>query len=93
MECRDNKLMPRVLLAGLQVATCSLHLEGCVSMRIGRGARKLEGVGNMDDRLLLWWHPSKDTEVMHTEHSPSNRINLEALFGSKWAEYAIIQLL
>jgi hypothetical protein len=42
--------MPRTLLAGLQVA--------CVSMRIGRGARKLEGVSDMDDGLLLRWMPA-----------------------------------
>ena len=93
VECRDNKLMPRVLLAGLQIASCHLHLEGCISMRIGRGARKLEGIANMDDGLLLWWHPGRNEEVMHCSHAPSSRINLEALFGTNWANICFIQFL
>lgn len=93
VECRDNKLMPRVMLAGLQVASCHLHLDGCVSMRIGRGARKLEGIANMDDGLLLWWHPKRNEEVMHCSHAPSSRINLEALFGEDWSNIAFIQFL
>jgi hypothetical protein len=91
VECRDDKLMPRVLLAGLQIASCHLHLEGSVSMRIGRGVRKLEGIANMDDGLLLWWHPNRKEEVMHCSHAPSSRINLEALFGEDWPNIAFVQ--
>ena len=85
--------MAKVLLAGLQVAACQLHLEGCVSLQLGRGARKLEGIANMDDGLLIWWDPSKPQEVMHSSHAPSNRVNLEALFGEDWRRMAFVQFL
>ena len=92
-ECRDNQRMGKVLLAGLQVAACQLHLDGCISLQLGRGARKLEGIANLDDGLLIWWDPSKSQEVMHCPHAPSNRVNLEALFGENWRRMAVVQFL
>ena len=82
--------MPRSRLAGLQVAACQVHLGGCVSIRIGRGAHECEGVSDMDDGLLLWWMPGREQEIMHCSHAPSERINLEKLFGKDWERKAFI---
>jgi hypothetical protein len=47
----------------------------------------------MDEGMILWWQPTKPQEVMHCSHSPSSRINLEALFGSEWEQTAFVQFL
>ena len=95
-ECRASAELPRVLLAGLHVAANSLHLDGVISFRIGRGCRKLDGIQAADDGLLLWWNPeateaSGPVEAKHLLHAPTSKLNLELIFGRSWGTTCFIQ--
>ena len=95
-ECVGNQQFPKILLAGLHVAACSLHLDGCIGFRIGRcgsAARKLEAIAECDDGTLIWWNVKHAMEISHLFHNPTQRVNLEVLFGKEYEQCAFLQFL
>ena len=44
ISCEANARYPRVLLAGLHVGSCALHLSGVVSFRLGSNIQSLPAV-------------------------------------------------
>ena len=81
--CKSNRTHGEVLDAALRVAAGDLGLTGVTSVRIGRGVAKLEGIAGADDGVLLWWPPGCHQELNSLEHSPTQRLDLQKLFGSR----------
>lgn len=67
---------PEVYFAVLHVASCGLHLTGCIGARLGSGCKVLEGISGYDDTVIWYWNHSRPSDVKHMEETGTKRINM-----------------
>ena len=86
VSCEANARYPRVLLAGLHVGSCALHLSGVVSFRLGSSVQSLPAVA-CDDSFLLWWTPGNLETWYHAYLPGTQHVNLPKLTGVSHAAF------
>ena len=93
-RARANRDHTEVLIAALHTAACSLHLDGCVSCRIGQGVPSLEGVIECDASFLWWWTTGRPGLTWYHESPGSTRMVLTDIFGrDQWRNTSFVQFL
>jgi hypothetical protein len=50
----------KVYLALLHIAACGIHLEGCITARVGSGVGHISGLAGTEQSLVIWWSPATD---------------------------------
>ena len=87
---KDARKYPIVLQAVLHVASCDLHLHGCIGARIGYGARSIEAIFGVDETIIVCWQRTK-TELSWQQWYPGVRTSTVNLFGAGWEQVCFVQ--
>ena len=90
ISCEANRHYGKVLLAGLYVSACCLHLDGVVSFRFGRHARGLTAVA-CDDSLVLWWETGRRECWYNAFVSGAQYVNFVRLAGGRAVDMSFVQ--
>ena len=94
MLTKNSQRYPWLLVAIMALASCGLHLSGCIAARLGRRAPQLPGLHDFEQATLCWWDGSQSQSLVdYTEHDASDSVNLRNMFGQKWESTSFIQFL
>jgi len=79
------------LQAILHVASCGLHLSGCVGARLGRGPQRLEAL-SYDDSLIWWWLYHKPSQSRYIRTPATRSLDIRLLHPERH-QICIVQFL
>ena len=76
---RASTRYPSVFAAILQIASCGLHLAGCIGARVGHGVKVLEGIQFVESAILWWWLQSAPDDIHYIAQTPVRRVECSSL--------------